>query len=99
MAVTDPTTPAAVVIPLPVLPDPAEPAQIAEAGVSTSEWKLAVAYLTQLAGTATAGAAAAAGFHFPTFIVQYAAQAEVLGAVLVAVYVLGRSIRKKGTSA
>lgn len=98
MAVTDPT-PTIPAIPLPVLPAPVEPAQVAEAGVSTSEWKVLLAYLTQLAAAATASVASQAGLHLSSSVIQYAAGAEVLGAALVATWILGRSIRKKGTTA
>jgi hypothetical protein len=99
MAVYPPEVPPSIEIPLPTPPDPTEPAVAVEAGVTTSEWKLVVAYITQLAITATGTIVAQAGFHVSQSVLQYAANFEVLGAILAVSYVASRTIRKKGATA
>jgi len=76
-----------------------EPAAVAESGVTTSEWKLIVGYLIQLAAYGTTDAASQLGLSIPSAVVSQLAQVEVLGLIAVAVYVIGRSVRKLGTSA
>lgn len=93
MAVPDPTL-------VPVLlavPAPVEPTVAVEAGITTSEWKLALGFLIQLAVAGTGLIAARIGLHLDDATIAYVSGLEVAGAGLAASYVIGRSIRKKGT--
>lgn len=99
MASTDPT-------PAPVLaPDQPEPGIVAEAGVSTSEWKLALVYLAQAAALGTADAVnvvAQAVWHtsvtIPAPLMQLAVNLEFAAAAVAVSYIVSRGIRKFGTS-
>jgi len=91
MAATDPT-PAPVVIPVPDVP---EPAVVAEAGVSTSEWKLALGFVAQLFAAGTADAAAKAlGVHLDAATLGTLVNLEMVAAFVVGSYVVSRGIRK-----
>jgi hypothetical protein len=97
----DPPAPPVVVVPPPV----PEPPPVAEAGVSTSEWKLVVGYLAQGAAVATALLIAHAGALFgqhwvlPPDALQLVVDLEFSGAGLVAAYAISRGVRKAGTGA
>ena len=96
MAATDPTAPVAV-------PDSgkaadvAEPVVVAEAGVTTSEWKLALGYLAQLAATYTAEAVLkAAHISLDPSLASALGNFEVIGALVAASYIVSRGVRKLG---
>src|SRR5579859_608052 len=99
MAANSPAAPAVTV----VVPDSgkatdvAEPGVVAEAGVTTSEWKLALGYLAQLAATYTAQAVAQS-FHYSlsASLASQLGNFEVVAALVVASYVVSRAIRKFG---
>ena len=97
MASSDPT-------PVVTTPDVPEPGVVAEAGVSTSEWKLALGYLAQAFALGTADAANAvseAVFHqsvsIPAPLLQALVNVEFAAAFVVASYVISRGVRKLGT--
>lgn len=111
-----PAPPAPAPVPAPI-PEPApeptpapppsdivpEPPILAEAGITTSEWKLAIGYLVQLAGLGTAdlvNAIAGAVWHtsitIPPAVLAEIAGLEVAGVVAVAAYAISRGIRKLG---
>jgi hypothetical protein len=96
-----PGAPPVVVIP-PVVP---EPPPVAEAGVTTSEWKLAIGYLAQGAAVGTAFVVAHAGgllgqhWTIPADLLQLVVDLEFAGGGLVAAYAISRGIRKAGTGA
>jgi hypothetical protein len=95
-----PPDPPVVVVP-PVVP---EPPPIAEAGVTTSEWKLAIGYLAQGAAVGTAFVVAHVsglfGQHWviPPDLLQLVVDLEFAGGGLVAAYAISRGIRKAGSS-
>jgi hypothetical protein len=80
----------------------AEPPQVVELGVTTSEWAIMVRYLWQLlaAGTATGAAylISLLGYHFqiPPDVLTAIVGLEVSGALAVSSYALSRGIRKHG---
>lgn len=77
--------------------DVAEPVVVAEAGVTTSEWKLAIAYLAQLAAAYTAQAAlSAAHVTLSPALASALGNFEVIGALVAASYVVSRGVRKLG---
>lgn len=85
------------------LPDPIyvpEPAPVAEAGVTTSEWKVLVGYVVQLAAGATGALVGkATGAQVDPQVLQIAAGLEVGLTVAAVSWIIGRAIRKVGTSA
>lgn len=104
-----PAAPPVEVPPVAITPPPAvdpgppveipEPPPIAEAGVSTSEWKVLVAYAVQLAGGATGALIASIGGHVDGQTLQILGGVEVFALAGAATWIIGRSIRKIGTSA
>lgn len=77
--------------------DIAEPAVVAEAGVTTSEWKLALGYLAQLAASYTAEAALkVAHISVDPSLASALGNFEVIGAIVAASYIVSRGIRKFG---
>lgn len=96
-----PAPPPVVVVPPPV----PEPAPVAEAGISTSEWKLALGYIAQGAAVGTAFLVAHAGALFgqhwtiPPDLLQLVVDLEFSGGAVVVAYAISRGIRKGGTGA
>ena len=92
------STPSPVVIPESgKAADVAEPSVVAEAGVTTSEWKLALGYLAQLAASYTAEAALkAAHVTLDPSLASALGNFEVIGAVVAAAYIISRGVRKLG---
>jgi N-acetylmuramoyl-L-alanine amidase len=96
-------TPAPVPMP-PLEPPPIpEPPVIAEQGVTTSEWKLALGYVAQLAGLGTAAvvnAVAQTVWHvsvtIPPELLQAIVDLEFAGAIIGGGYAISRGIRKMG---
>lgn len=93
--VNDPTgpTPTPVVVPIPDVP---EPPVVAEQGVTTSEWKLALGFLAQLATAGTAAGIAKLGYHVDSATLGILVQLEFIGGLAVASYVISRGVRKLG---
>lgn len=84
-------------------PEP-EPAPVAEAGITTSEWKLALGFLAQGAAIGTAdlvNAVAQAVWHVsvtvPAPLLQLLVDLEFAGAFVGGAYIVSRGIRKFGT--
>ena len=78
--------------------DVSEPVVVAEAGVTTSEWKLALAYLAQLAAAYTAQAAlSAAHVTLSPALASALGNFEVIGALVAASYIVSRGVRKLGS--
>ena len=81
---------------------PPEPQPLLEYGVTTSEWRLVVIYLKQLAAAGTAAAIAYAtarvGLHLDVSpqVLDVLVQLEVAGAVAVVGYAVSRGVRKSG---
>jgi hypothetical protein len=92
MAIDDPT-------------DIPEPPKVAEAGVTTSEWRALVIFARQLAGAGTATLVAYVslklGVHLnvPPEVLSAFVTLEIGAAVAVAGYAISRGIRKFGTAA
>jgi hypothetical protein len=90
--------------PLPVIVPPVvpEPPVVAEAGVTTSEWKLSIAYLAQAAAVGTAALVSHAGALFgvhwaiPADLLQLVVDLEFGAGGIVATYAISRGIRKLG---
>lgn len=76
-----------------------EPAPIAEAGVTTSEWKLALGLVAQLLVVGTTTVLAKAGLHLGQDVVSLIVTFEFLAIGVGISYIFGRSIRKAGTTA
>jgi hypothetical protein len=100
--VQNPPTPPIDVPPIPVPPpDVPEPPVVAEAGVTTSEWKALVYFAIQGAGVGTAALVkdiAASVFHttvnIPMSTELFIGGLEVAGAFAVGAYAISRGIRK-----
>lgn len=86
-------------IPIPV-PDLPEPPPVAEAGVTTSEWKVLIGYVIQGAATATGLLVfKATGVHLDPTVLQIVGGAEVGLTLIGTTYIASRGIRKLGTTA
>jgi len=90
--VNDPTT-----VPV-IVPDVPEPSAVAENGISTSEWKLAIAFLAQLAFTGTASVFTHLNMHVDAGTLNVIVQLEFIGGLAVVGYAISRGVRKFGTS-
>jgi hypothetical protein len=96
MADTTDPTPITVTV-----PDVPEPPVVAEAGVTTSEWKLALGFLAQAFAAVTldaVNAVAAAAFHasvnVPPALLDLAVKLEFAGAFVAGTYIVSRGVRK-----
>jgi hypothetical protein len=95
--------PAPVTVPPVIAPPVPEPPPIAEAGVTTSEWKLALAYLAQGAAIGTAdlvNIVSKAVWHvsvtIPPDLLQLVVNLEFAAGGVVGLYAVSRGIRKLG---
>lgn len=95
-APVDPLPPADPVLPIAELPVPPEPPIIAEAGISTSEWKVLVGGAVQLLATGTVTIVADLGGHISNQTALLIGGFEFAAIFLAGSYIVSRGIRKIG---